>query len=188
MPLEKKEPREVAASEALGVATIDTKDTRSHASTQEWRPRAPVERAMARVEIDRETGCWIFRGALNEGAYGIVGLGGCGAGCGRAHRVTYRHFRVDIPDNLHVCDRCDVPACCNPDHLFLGTAADNMADCWAKGRAARPPAARLSDSQVLRIRELALRGIERHAIADEFVLSAKHLRRILSGESWAHVR
>jgi hypothetical protein len=51
-----------------------------------------------------------------------------------AHRVAWLLVNGPIPDDLKVCHRCDVPSCCNPAHLFLGTQADNLNDARAKGR------------------------------------------------------
>lgn len=98
-----------------------------------------IERVLSKVEKIPECGCWIFMGAVNEAGYGMVGLGGRGSGIDRAHRVTYRHFVSDIPEGLVVCHKCDVRSCCNPDHLFLGTHADNHADMVKKGRDSKPP-------------------------------------------------
>jgi len=51
-----------------------------------------------------------------------------------AHRVSFEVFEGIDPGDLDVCHRCDVPPCINPHHLFLGTAQDNMRDCFQKGR------------------------------------------------------
>lgn len=54
-----------------------------------------------------------------------------------ASRVAYEIINGPITDGLFVCHRCDNPRCVRPDHLFLGTQADNMADMIKKGRQAR---------------------------------------------------
>jgi hypothetical protein len=72
-------------------------------------------------------GCWIFRGSKTSWGYGNLGTA-------MAHRVSWEHFNGPIPDGLYVCHRCDVPACCNPAHLWLGSAQENNADRDAKGR------------------------------------------------------
>lgn len=51
-----------------------------------------------------------------------------------AHRVSWIIFRGKIPKGKHVLHKCDTPLCVNPKHLFIGTALDNIRDCFNKGR------------------------------------------------------
>ncbi len=88
------------------------------------------------------TGCWLFTGYVDELGYGII------AETKRkrikAHRAAYSAFKCEIPDGLDVMHGCDVRCCINPDHLSLGTHAENMADMVRKGRAKNGSTARLS--------------------------------------------
>jgi hypothetical protein len=78
-----------------------------------------------------ESGCWIWEGSTNEDGYGFFYKNHKSM---PASRAAYELFKGLIPDNLHVLHRCDVPACVNPNHLFLGTRSDNQKDCVRKGR------------------------------------------------------
>ncbi len=85
-----------------------------------------------------------------------------------AHRSAYARVHGPIPQGMMVLHRCDNPKCCNPDHLFLGTHLDNMADMRAKGRGnkthptPRPGSsnsgARLTDADVQEIRRARAAG------------------------------
>lgn len=114
--------------------------------------RPVVERFLSRVEF-AEDGCWIWVGTIDAAGYGAFSVREQRF---RAHRWAYEHFRGEPPGDYLVCHTCDVPSCVNPDHLFLGTPADNSADMVAKGRqqrGERHSRAKLSDADVVAIRD-----------------------------------
>ena len=96
-----------------------------------------VDRTMFKsfVKID-DNGCWIWQRSTTNG-YGQLRLKQFKTA--RANRIAWILWRGD-PGNLHVLHKCDVPACCNPRHMFLGTDKDNMHDAIRKGRANIAPA------------------------------------------------
>jgi hypothetical protein len=71
--------------------------------------------------------CWIFTGCTFKNGYGRVRVGGKIL---RAHRIAYEAVFGVIPKNLEVMHKCNTKLCCNPNHLKVGTHAENMA-YWA---------------------------------------------------------
>lgn len=102
-----------------------------------------------------------------------------------AHRVAYALTIGPIPEDLLVCHRCDNPPCVNPAHLFLGTAADNMADMHRKGRGAigeRHWNAKLTrdDADVIR----TTRGATQEALAARYGVTRTVISHIQTGRKW----
>jgi hypothetical protein len=93
------------------------------------------ENFMQKVKKVPISGCWIWMGAGNEKKYGTIHLTKWHSI--QAHRASYMMFKGPINKGLYVCHKCDVPACVNPDHLFLGTSGDNAKDMVAKNRHAK---------------------------------------------------
>lgn len=97
------------------------------------RPNASVAERFDRIGVTvTPEGCHEWRGARRAGGYGAVSV--AVRQTDYAHRVAWQLAFGPIPDGMFVCHRCDNPPCCNPEHLFLGTNADNMRDMVAKGR------------------------------------------------------
>lgn len=149
------------------------------------RPRTPQEYIERRTERITETGCWIWTGS-------ITGSKGYGYAFWRwqrfpAHRLAWTAFRGPIPDNTLVLHHCDIPTCCNPAHLFLGTHHDNMRDMTRKRRQAvgeRHGSAKLTPEQVLAIRN-DRRKIR--TIAAEYGIGKSMVDYIRRRVAWKHL-
>jgi hypothetical protein len=107
----------------------------------------------------------------------------------KAHRYFYEKFKGKIPKGMLVCHTCDNPACCNPEHLFLGTDKDNTQDMIKKGRQAshignNNPKSKLKESDIVKIFNDNRRQI---TIAKEYNVSDCTIRDIKKFRSWTHI-
>lgn len=141
------------------------------------------------------SGCWLWTASLNNKGYGLLQRGGFK---GYAHRFAYQHLVAGGADisGAHVCHRCDNPCCVNPDHLFLGSQSDNMADCVSKGRHAsqrnatnyakgeRQAHSKLSVAQVIEIRASTL---SQRKLAAQFGVSKNSIKLVQQRRTWTHV-
>ena len=143
---------------------------------------------------DRNSECHLWTGRMDTSGYGRLRESGLSFG---AHRAAWIVTRGPIPAGLLVCHKCDVRNCVNPDHLFLGTHADNMADRDAKGRHSTPLwlasmprgakhwGARLTDDAVRVIRADPRSS---RCLAAEFNIAPCTVRKIRLRISWKHVQ
>jgi hypothetical protein len=97
--------------------------------------------------VDKTNSCWNYNGFRDRDGYGIFKLDGK---YWLTHRLSLHIAGIDIDDKI-ACHRCDNPSCVNPDHLFVGTQADNIRDMCKKGRNVTP-VSKLSENDVLDIR------------------------------------
>lgn len=133
-------------------------------------------------KVARGSGCWHWTASKIAGR----GYGKFTVRHGRwvlAHRWSWEEANGPIPDGMCVLHRCDVPACVNPDHLFLGTQADNMADMWAKGRARPWPGSRFKPRLTLEeLNQIAADSRPQSEVARDFGVHQGTVSRIRNGK------
>jgi hypothetical protein len=168
---------------------------------------SPEERFWSKAP--RAEGCWLWSAGTCKGGYGVFHLRGRSIS---AHRYAYESAKGPVPVGMFVCHRCDVRRCVNPDHLFVGTAADNSRDRDAKGRGAagrKYPGRRMSlevrsrivpqrgevngnskltNAQVIHIRDLKRRGATSKQMAALFGVSPTLIKNVVRLKNWRHVR
>jgi hypothetical protein len=138
-------------------------------------------RFWARVDKSNSDGCWIWKGARCRLGYGRVWVARGPKKRQKllAHRISYAIKSGPIPPGKFVCHRCDNPSCVNPEHLFLGTQKENMADMVSKDRRHR----KLSENDVLDMKVLhAIARLTPRKLARLFDVSLSHVSRALSNK------
>lgn len=138
--------------------------------------------------------CWEWKRSKHPQGYGQWRPYGVKTKLYRTHRMVWEFANGPIPDGMHICHTCDNPPCCNPAHLFLGTAKDNMQDKAAKGRAPgrdmhglNNPRAKLTEKDVIAIREAAALGARHLDIANQYGVAKSHITGIVNRRHWSHV-
>lgn len=145
------------------------------------------------AKVEKTDDCWNWMGCRQKIGYGNVTVGSRIDGTKRtvlAHRLAYELAFGEIPDNEKVLHRCDNRACVNPEHLFIGSQADNVADMMAKGRkhtlsGESHPGAKLTQEQVEEIRRrYKAGGITQAQLAKEYGVLQPAISAAIRGHTW----
>jgi hypothetical protein len=144
-------------------------------------------------KVDRSSGpnsCWPWTAAMGTTGYGNFR---CPYGH-KAHRIAYFLANGPIPKGKWVLHTCDNRKCCNPAHLFLGTAKDNTQDMIKKGRRGNPHVesakshtAKLTENQVKAIRKEGAKGSLYTVIAKRYGVTAENISMIIRRKTWRHI-
>lgn len=138
------------------------------------------------IHYEPMSGCWLWGGSANDRGYSQITVNGKPK---YVHRISYEIHVGQIPDGLFVCHKCDVSACVNPDHLFLGTPKDNVDDMIQKGRKVvqigeECSRAKLTEEEVLQILDDARSNPE---IAKDYNVVPHTISDIKLGKTWKHI-
>jgi len=139
--------------------------------------------------INKVDGCWIWTGCLDQAGYGDMTFLGKSL---RVHRAAYAAWNGKIPKGKFVCHTCDLPACCNPDHLFLGSPLANRRDAAKKGRfdscrGENHYYSKLKNKDVEKMKRLFKEDIPMKMIAKIFGVSLGTVENIKYGRGWKHI-
>lgn len=145
-----------------------------------------VHSVWRRIQVDTNTGCWLWMGSKNSQGYGHIGVKGKIEG---THRVAFKSVYGYLTKGLDICHHCDNPPCVNPEHLFEGTRLDNIQDAMHKGRIQKGeqrPGSKLTEEKVRQIRCIG-DNISSRKLAKKFGVSYHVVATVLNGTSWKHV-
>jgi len=129
--------------------------------------------------------CWEWIGAGKGNGYGQANSPGLKQE--GAHRVSFRLFVGEIPEGMDVCHRCDNRCCVNPDHLFVATRAENMADMSLKGRGAGGCRKHLKEHHVQEIRRRLAAGASPRVISETMKVNYHTVTAISRGSSYVGI-
>lgn len=147
-----------------------------------------VRRFWSYVEKGKPDECWVWGGNTDKQGYGRFQLGRRSMGA-HAYSLEISSDKVR-PDDLNALHSCDNPPCVNPNHLRWGTHQDNSNDAIDRGRVPRgeeAPLVKLTEADVIDIRNLYAIGGQSEELALRYGVSVGNVRSIARGETWTHV-
>lgn len=138
------------------------------------------------AKVKKTSACWLFLGNKTWNGYGTIGVSGYVNRL--AHHVSWILHKGAIPEGLKVLHHCDVRNCVRPDHLWLGTVAENQQDMVKKGRSAngeKAGNAKLTWKKVDKIRaDYATGKYFQHDLAKKYGVLSQEIQRIVRGKRW----
>lgn len=139
---------------------------------------------------NRAEGCWIWSGPRDQDGYGVIGACPCQGKNIRASHAAWRLHFGDIPEGKRICHKCDKPPCVNPDHLFLGTDAENHADAAKKGRhlpGELNHGSKLTVEAVIEIRRRYQSGDSYSHLGRIYGVTSEAISYIVRRKTWKHI-
>jgi hypothetical protein len=138
-------------------------------------------------KVEKTATCWNWNGSTINGKYGHMFIPSINKNA-LAHRISWVIANGEIPEGegFHgtcVLHKCDNPKCVNPDHLFIGTHKDNMADRQYKGR---HPNAKLNVETAREVKSLLKKGVDMKDIAIKMGVHKATISDIFIGRAWKH--
>ena len=144
------------------------------------------DRFWSKVDRGGPEDCWIWQASTKQSGHGQIRVG---ASPEYAHRVAFK-LKVKDPGDKDVLHKCGNPACVNPSHLYLGDQADNLADASNRGRlptGKNNAAAKLTEGDVLEIRNAYGPNKSMRSLADEYDVSPGTIHSIIHHKTWSDV-
>lgn len=140
-----------------------------------------VSRFWRLVSVGEADECWPWNGDTFSDGYGLFTLNGVRK---PAHELalSFTTGEKRLAD-LDTCHACDNPICCNPAHLRFDTRQRNVDDMWARGRGAKP-GRKLSDADIVLIRERRANGARQKDLAQQFGVTDGQISMIVRGLRW----
>lgn len=140
-------------------------------------------------KVVKKKGCWDWNAKKNKNGYGSMRFRGKNM---NAHRVSWIIHTGIEPNELSVCHTCDNRICCNPEHLFLGTAKDNVHDMIRKGRknplkGSNCPWAKLTENDIVSMLKLFEEGHTNAYVGKIYGIHGASAGEIKRGEIWGHI-